>query len=94
MVDTAEIRVYFIASVDVLFSVTPLICNSQSQNVACHTLNGSGIAVGRALVAVLENYYNPSDGSVTVPDVLRPYMGGEELLKPCKWPPTATPAQV
>ena len=40
-----------------------------------HTLNGSGVAVGRALVAVLENYQNP-DGSVTVPDVLRPYMGG------------------
>ena len=40
-----------------------------------HTLNGSGVAVGRALVAVLENYQNP-DGSVTVPDALRPYMGG------------------
>ena len=40
-----------------------------------HTLNGSGVAVGRALVAVLENYQNP-DGSVTVPEALRPYMGG------------------
>jgi seryl-tRNA synthetase len=40
-----------------------------------HTLNGSGLAVGRTLVAVLETYQNP-DGSVTVPDVLRPYMGG------------------
>jgi seryl-tRNA synthetase len=40
-----------------------------------HTLNGSGTAVGRALIAVMENYQNP-DGSVTVPDVLRPYMGG------------------
>jgi seryl-tRNA synthetase len=40
-----------------------------------HTLNGSGVAVGRALVAVLENYQN-ADGSVTVPEVLRPYMGG------------------
>ena len=40
-----------------------------------HTLNGSGVAVGRALVAVLENYQN-EDGSVTVPEVLRPYMGG------------------
>jgi seryl-tRNA synthetase len=40
-----------------------------------HTLNGSGVAVGRALVAVLENYQQP-DGSVAVPDVLRPYMGG------------------
>ncbi|MCJ2023719.1 serine--tRNA ligase [Methylobacterium sp. J-067] len=40
-----------------------------------HTLNGSGVAVGRALIAVLENYQNP-DGSVTVPSVLEPYMGG------------------
>ncbi len=40
-----------------------------------HTLNGSGVAVGRALVAVMENYQNP-DGSISVPDVLRPYMGG------------------
>jgi seryl-tRNA synthetase len=40
-----------------------------------HTLNGSGVAVGRALIAVLENYQN-EDGSVTIPDVLLPYMGG------------------
>lgn len=46
----------------------------------CHTINGSGVAVGRALVAVLENYYNPSDGSVEIPDVLRSYMGGIEKL--------------
>ncbi len=44
-----------------------------------HTLNGSGVAVGRALVAVLENYQN-EDGSVTVPTVLRPYMGGIERI--------------
>ena len=44
-----------------------------------HTLNGSGIAVGRAMVAVLENYQN-ADGSVTVPAVLRGYMGGVEVL--------------
>jgi seryl-tRNA synthetase len=44
-----------------------------------HTLNGSGVAVGRALVAVLENYQN-ADGSITVPDVLRPYMGGMATL--------------
>ena len=44
-----------------------------------HTLNGSGVAVGRALIAVLENYQN-ADGSVTVPDVLRPYMGGMEKI--------------
>ena len=40
-----------------------------------HTLNGSGVAVGRALIAVMENYQNP-DGSVTIPSVLAPYMGG------------------
>ena len=45
-----------------------------------HTLNGSGVAVGRALIAVLENYQN-EDGSVSVPDVLRPYMGGLETIK-------------
>ncbi|TYL47393.1 serine--tRNA ligase [Marinomonas sp. IMCC 4694] len=45
-----------------------------------HTLNGSGLAVGRTLVAVLENYQN-ADGSVRVPDVLVPYMGGKTLLK-------------
>ena len=45
-----------------------------------HTLNGSGLAVGRTLVAVLENYQN-ADGSVTVPRVLRPYMGGLQKLQ-------------
>ena len=44
-----------------------------------HTLNGSGVAVGRALIAVLENYQN-ADGSVTVPEVLRPYMGSMEKI--------------
>jgi seryl-tRNA synthetase len=46
-----------------------------------HTLNGSGLAVGRTLVAVLENYQN-ADGSVTVPAVLKPYMGGVATLTP------------
>lgn len=46
-----------------------------------HTLNGSGLAVGRTLVAVIENYQN-KDGSVTVPEVLRPYMGGLEVIRP------------
>jgi seryl-tRNA synthetase len=46
-----------------------------------HTLNGSGVAVGRALIAVMENYQNP-DGSITVPDALRPYMGGLEKVGP------------
>jgi len=46
-----------------------------------HTLNGSGLAVGRALVAVIENYQQ-ADGSVTVPAVLKPYMGGLDVLRP------------
>ena len=45
-----------------------------------HTLNGSGVAVGRALIAVLENYQNP-DGSVTIPEALRPYMNNETTIK-------------
>ena len=45
-----------------------------------HTLNGSGLAVGRALVAVLENYQQ-KDGSIVVPEALRPYMGGLEVIK-------------
>ena len=49
--------------------------NSEGRNEFVHTLNGSGLAVGRTLVAVLENYQN-ADGSVTVPELLRPYMGG------------------
>ena len=44
-----------------------------------HTLNGSGVAVGRALIAAMENYQN-ADGSITVPEVLRPYMGGIERI--------------
>jgi seryl-tRNA synthetase len=44
-------------------------------NRLVHTLNGSGVAVGRALIGVMENYQN-ADGSVTVPEALRPYMGG------------------
>ncbi len=54
--------------------------NAQGKNELVHTLNGSGLAVGRALVAVLENYQN-ADGSVTVPEVLRPYMGGVTELR-------------
>ena len=45
----------------------------------CHTLNGSGLAVGRTLIAVLENYQN-EDGSVNVPEVLKPYMGGMDVI--------------
>lgn len=46
----------------------------------CHTLNGSGLAVGRTLIAIYENYQN-EDGSITVPKVLRPYMNGMEVIK-------------
>ena len=54
--------------------------NESGKTELVHTLNGSGLAVGRTLVAVLENCQN-ADGSVTVPKVLQPYMGGIELLK-------------
>ena len=53
--------------------------NENGKPELVHTLNGSGLAVGRTLVAVLENYQN-ADGSVTVPEVLRPYMNGLEKL--------------
>jgi seryl-tRNA synthetase len=46
-----------------------------------HTLNGSGVAIGRTVAAILENYQN-ADGSITVPEVLRPYMGGKEVILP------------
>ena len=53
--------------------------SGQGKPEALHTLNGSGLAVGRTLVAILENYQN-ADGSVTVPETLRPWMGGLERL--------------
>ena len=52
---------------------------NDKKNELVHTLNGSGLAVGRTLVAILENYQN-ADGSVTIPAVLRPYMAGLEVL--------------
>ena len=54
--------------------------NEQGKPELVHTLNGSGLAVGRTLVAVIENYQN-ADGSVTVPDVLRPYMNNSAVIK-------------
>jgi seryl-tRNA synthetase len=54
--------------------------SAQGKNEWVHTLNGSGLAVGRTLVAVLENYQQ-ADGSVTIPEVLRPYMGGLQSLR-------------
>jgi len=53
--------------------------NDKNKPELLHTLNGSGLAVGRTLVAVLENYQN-EDGSITVPAVLRPWMGGAETI--------------
>ena len=55
--------------------------NAQNKPELLHTLNGSGLAVGRTLVAVLENFQQ-ADGSVIIPEVLRPYMGGLERLSP------------
>ncbi|UCV14066.1 serine--tRNA ligase [Quatrionicoccus australiensis] len=54
--------------------------NDKNKTELCHTLNGSGLAVGRTLVAILENNQR-ADGSVTVPVVLRPYMGGLEVIE-------------
>jgi seryl-tRNA synthetase len=55
--------------------------NAQGKNELVHTLNGSGLAVGRALVAVLENHQQ-ADGSIRIPAALRPYIGGLERLVP------------
>jgi len=55
--------------------------NAQGKNELLHTLNGSGLAVGRTLVAVLENYQR-ADGSVEIPAALQPYMGGLKELRP------------
>jgi seryl-tRNA synthetase len=54
--------------------------NAAGKNDWVHTLNGSGLAVGRTLVAVLENHQQ-ADGSIRIPAALQPYMGGKALLK-------------
>jgi seryl-tRNA synthetase len=59
--------------------------NAQGKPELLHTLNGSGLAVGRTLVAILENYQQ-ADGGVDIPDVLRPYMGGQTRLSPQRQP--------
>ena len=51
----------------------------------CHTLNGSGVAVGRTVVAIFEQYQQ-ADGSIRVPEVLRPYMGGMERIVKAEFP--------
>jgi seryl-tRNA synthetase len=53
--------------------------NEKDKNELVHTLNGSGLAVGRTLVAILENYQN-QDGSITIPTALRSYMDGESRI--------------
>jgi seryl-tRNA synthetase len=53
--------------------------HAQGKPELVHTLNGSGVAVGRAMVAVLENHQQ-ADGSIAVPTALRPYLGGAEIL--------------
>tara|TARA_Y100000766_G_C18529420_1_gene422844 strand:+ start:61 stop:243 length:183 start_codon:yes stop_codon:yes gene_type:complete len=51
----------------------------KDQNKFVHTLNGSGLAVGRTLIAILENYQN-EDGSISIPQVLKPYMGNLDKI--------------
>ena len=55
----------------------------EGKKLLCHTLNGSGLAVGRTLAAILENYQQ-EDGTVLIPKALRPYLGGIEVIKPQK----------
>jgi seryl-tRNA synthetase len=55
--------------------------NAKGKPELVHTLNGSGLAVGRTLVAVMENYQQ-ADGSIRVPDALKTYMGGVEVIRP------------
>ena len=55
--------------------------NAQGKTELVHTLNGSGLAVGRAMVAVIENHQQP-DGSIAIPTALRPYLGGLDVLRP------------
>ena len=57
--------------------------NEKGKTEFVHTLNGSGVAVGRALVAILENYQN-ADGSVNIPQSLRPYMDGMAIINPAR----------
>jgi len=57
--------------------------SKEGKNILCHTLNGSGLAVGRTLAAILENYQQ-EDGSVVIPKALRPYLGGIEVIRPQK----------
>ena len=51
----------------------------EKKNILCHTINGSGLAIGRTMAAIFENYQN-EDGSITIPEVLRPYMDNQKTL--------------
>ncbi len=53
--------------------------NSNNDNIYTGTLNGSGLAIGRTLIAIMENYQQ-EDGSIIIPDVIRPYMNNMELI--------------
>jgi seryl-tRNA synthetase len=64
------------------FQARRMMCrfrNEQGKPEYAHTLNGSGLAIGRTLVAILENYQN-ADGSVDVPEALQPFMGGKTVI--------------
>ena len=63
----------------VLFLVFSFSAFSENKSNFVHTLNGSGLAVGRTFVAILENFQN-SDGTVTVPKVLRPYLNNLDII--------------
>jgi seryl-tRNA synthetase len=58
-------------------------CKAQGKPELLHTLNGSGLAVGRTLIAAVLGNNQQTDGSVNIPEVLRPYMGGLEFLRAC-----------
>ena len=63
-----------------LSAPTVSMCPKDTKPEFVHTLNGSGLAVGRTVAAILENYQQ-EDGSVVIPEALRPYMGGREVIK-------------
>ena len=61
----------------------PSVAQGKSQAQFVSTLNGSGVAVGRALVAIMENYQQ-EDGSIRIPEALIPYMGGIDIIRKTK----------
>ena len=71
--------IYFTILFLSLFSLSNFIGNENNESDFLGTLNGSGLAVGRALIAIMENYQQ-KDGRIIIPDVLRSYMHGEESI--------------